>query len=132
MADAAIVPVPRQRNTREENKQIKAGDSPEAWGDNKRRQKDVGALWTMKHGKTHYGYKNHISIDRKQKVIRKYAITSAEVHDSQVFKERLDENNSNGGIWADSAYRSRTGSRFTGGAALPQSDSSQVDTQTPL
>ncbi|WP_241086296.1 hypothetical protein [Candidatus Vondammii sp. HM_W22] len=28
-ADAAIVPVPRQRNTREENRQIKAGDSPE-------------------------------------------------------------------------------------------------------
>ncbi|WP_330178198.1 hypothetical protein [Candidatus Vondammii sp. HM_W22] len=36
----------------------------------------------MKHGKIHYGYKNHISIDRKHKVIRKYAITSAEVHDS--------------------------------------------------
>ncbi|MEE9358491.1 MAG: hypothetical protein V3U62_09490, partial [Sedimenticolaceae bacterium] len=28
IVDAAIVPVPRQRNTREENRQIKAGDSP--------------------------------------------------------------------------------------------------------
>ncbi|WP_241086728.1 transposase [Candidatus Vondammii sp. HM_W22] len=57
---------------------------------------------------THYGYKSHISIDRKHKVIRKYAITSAEVHDSQVFEELLDENNSNGSVWADSAYRSHT------------------------
>ncbi|WP_445083858.1 hypothetical protein [Candidatus Vondammii sp. HM_W22] len=52
-----------QYPTREENRQIKAGDSPEAWGDNKRSQKDVAARWTMKHGKTHYGYKNHIRID---------------------------------------------------------------------
>nr|WP_330178555.1 transposase [Candidatus Vondammii sp. HM_W22] len=43
---------------------------------------------------------------RKHKVIRKYVTTSAEVHDSQVFEERLDENNSNGRVWADSAYRS--------------------------
>ncbi|MEE9358588.1 MAG: transposase, partial [Sedimenticolaceae bacterium] len=107
IVDAAIVPVPRQRNTREENRQIKAGDSPEAWGDNKRRQKDVAARWTMKHGKTHYGYKNHISVDRKHKVIRKYATTSAEVHGSQVVEERLDENNSNDSVWADSAYRSQ-------------------------
>ncbi|WP_241086409.1 IS5 family transposase [Candidatus Vondammii sp. HM_W22] len=106
IVDAAIVPVPRQRNTREENRQIKAGDSPEAWGDNKRRQKDVEAHWTKKHGKTHYGYKSHISVDRKHKVIRKYVITSAEAHDSPVFEELLDENNSNGSIWAGSAYRS--------------------------
>ncbi len=56
--------------------------------------------------KSTVGYKSHISIDRKHKVIRKYAITSAEVHDSQVFEELLDENNSNGSVWADSAYRS--------------------------
>ncbi len=30
IADAVIVPVPRRHNTREENRQIKAGDSPEA------------------------------------------------------------------------------------------------------
>ncbi len=45
IVDAAIIPVLRQRNTREENRQIKAGDSPEAWSDNKRRQKDVEAHW---------------------------------------------------------------------------------------
>ena len=106
IVDAAIVPVPKQRNTREENAQIKVGDSPEDWSDNKRRQKDVDARWTKKHGKTHYGYKNHISIDRQHKVIRKYAVTSAEIHDSQIFEELLDEHNSNGDVWADAAYHS--------------------------
>jgi len=70
IVDAAIVPVPKQRNTREENAQIKAGESPETWSDSKRFQKDVEARWTKKHGITHYGYKNHISIDRQHKVIR--------------------------------------------------------------
>ncbi|MEE9357079.1 hypothetical protein [Candidatus Vondammii sp. HM_W22] len=65
IVDAAIAPAPRQRNRREENRQIKAGDSPEAWSDNKRRQKDVEARWIMKHGKTHYGYKKTTGIDRK-------------------------------------------------------------------
>jgi len=106
IVDAAIVPVPRQRNTREENEQIKGGETPENWKDAKKRQKDVDARWTKKHGKTHYGYKNHISIDRQDKVIRKYGVTSAEVHDSQVFEALLDPTNSSGSVWADSAYRS--------------------------
>lgn len=106
IVDAAIVPVPKQRNTRDENAQIKTGENPESWSDAKCRQKDVDARWTKKHGKTHYGYKNHISVDRQHKVIRKYAVTSAEVHDSLVFEELLDETNSSGSVWADSAYRS--------------------------
>jgi IS5 family transposase len=104
--DAAIVPAPKQRNTREENTQIKTGNTPDEWSDNKRSQKDVDARWTKKHGKTHYGYKNHISVDRQHKVIRKYVVTSAEVHDSRVFEALLDEKNSSASVWADSAYRS--------------------------
>ncbi len=106
IVDAAIVPVPKQRNTREENTQIKEGGVPDSWNEAKHQQKDVDARWTRKHGKNHYGYKNHISVDRQHKIIRKFAVTSAEVHDSQVFEELLDETNSNGNVWADSAYRS--------------------------
>jgi IS5 family transposase len=98
--------VPRQRNSRDENARIKAGEEPEDWPENKRRQKDVQARWTKKHGKSHYGYKNHISIDRQHKVICKYAVSSAQVHDSQVFEVLLDERNSSADIWADAAYRS--------------------------
>ena len=55
-----IVAVPKQRNSREENARIKAGETPAGWEDKpaKRRQKDVEARWTKKHGKSH-GYKNH-------------------------------------------------------------------------
>ena len=59
MIDASIVPVPRQRNGREENAAIKAGETPESWDAKpaKLRQKDTDARWTRKHGKSHYGYK---------------------------------------------------------------------------
>ena len=53
--DASIVAVPKQRNSREENARIKAGETPAGWEDKpaKRRQKDVEARWTKKHGKSH-------------------------------------------------------------------------------
>ena len=47
--DAAIVAVPIQRNRRDDNEQIKRGETPEAWAEEpaKRRQKDREARWTM-------------------------------------------------------------------------------------
>lgn len=104
--DASIVRVPVQRNTRDENQLIKDGKKPEGWSENKQRQKDTDARWTRKNHKNYYGYKNHISIDVKYKFIREYAVTSANVHDSNVFEELLDPNNSSRDVWADSAYRS--------------------------
>ena len=106
--DASLVNVPKNRNTRDENKQIKEGKTPEGWGDqpNMKRQKDEDARWTKKHGKSYYGYKNHINIDKEHKLIRRYGVTDASVHDSQVFDDLLDGDNGNRSIWADSAYRS--------------------------
>ena len=45
MVDATIVPVPKQRNSRDENDDVKAGKTPEAWEKNpaKNRQKDKDA-----------------------------------------------------------------------------------------
>jgi transposase len=52
VVDATFVEVPRQRNTREENAQLKAGEVPEAWdkpeAKAKRRQKDTDARWTKR------------------------------------------------------------------------------------
>jgi IS5 family transposase len=104
--DASIVEAPRQRNSREENRQIKEGQAPEGWSEQKKRQKDTDARWTKKNGQNHYGYKNHINIDVKHKLIRDYEVTPASVHDSQIFEELLDEANSSRDVWADSAYRS--------------------------
>lgn len=106
--DASIVPVPRNHNTRKENKTIKSGEVPEDWMNkpNMRAQKDVDARWTKKHGRSHYGYKNHVNVDRKYKLIRRYHVTDASVHDSQALADILTYDNTAKDVWADSAYRS--------------------------
>ena len=106
--DASIIPVPKQRNSREENAQIKEGVIPEAWKEqpNKLEQKDTDARWTKKNDISYYGYKNHVDVDVKHKLIRDYEVTHAAVHDSQVVDEVIDPQNSNADVYADSAYRS--------------------------
>jgi IS5 family transposase len=106
--DASLVPVPKQRNSRDENAQIKDGETPEAWAKQpaKRAQKDTEARWTKKHGRSHYGYKNHVNVDRRHKLVRRYQATPASVHDSQVVDDLLDPDNTASDVWADSAYRS--------------------------
>ncbi|AQT69210.1 Transposase DDE domain protein [Anaerohalosphaera lusitana] len=106
IVDASIVAVPKQRNTRDENKSIKNGEVPENWSDTKKRQKDTDARWVQKNGVNYYGYKNHIDIDVKHKFIRSCEVTPASVHDSNVFEDLLDANNSSKDVWADSAYGS--------------------------
>ena len=106
IVDASIVRAPKQRNSREENQTIKDGGKPEGWDENKQRQKDTDARWTQRRGVSFYGYKNHIDVDVEHKLIRDYSVTHAAVHDSQVFMELLDENNSSRDVWADSAYNS--------------------------
>jgi len=108
MIDASIVPVPKQRNGRDENAAIKAGETPAGWDAKpaKRRQKDTDARWTKKHGKSHYGYKNHVNVDRRHKLIRRYTVSDASVHDSQALDDVLDDDNTASDVWADSAYRS--------------------------
>jgi IS5 family transposase len=108
LIDASLIPVPTQRNTREENVTIKAGDCPVDWDKQpaKRRQKDTEARWTVKHGVSHYGYKNHVNVDKQHKLIRRYTVTHAAVHDSQVLTDVLLPQTAGRAVWADAAYRS--------------------------
>lgn len=106
IVDASIVPVPIQRNSREENRRIKEGEVPEDWSEAKREQKDVEGRWTKKRGKSYFGYKNHIDVDAEHKLIRTFEVTPANVHDSQVLDDLVDPDNLDPGVWADSAYRS--------------------------
>jgi IS5 family transposase len=46
-----------------------------------RSQKDTDARWTKKHGKSHYGYKNHVNVDRTHKLVRRYHVSDAALHD---------------------------------------------------
>ena len=108
IVDATIVSAPKQHNTREENEAIKAGKTPKGWEDKpaKNAQKDKDARWTKKNEQNFYGYKNHVGVDRKHKIVRRYTETDASVHDSQKLDEVLDKSNTGSEVWADSAYRS--------------------------
>jgi IS5 family transposase len=90
IVDAGLVPVPKQRNSREENNRIKQGEVPEDWSEQKKRQKDADARWTKKNGQNYHGYKNHVDVDVKHKLIRSYEVSSAWVHESQVFEDLPD------------------------------------------
>ncbi len=107
IVDASIVSCPKQRNSHEENDQIKRGETPEGWSPKKTVQKDTDARWTQKNDVNYFGYKNHVAIDAEHKLIRNYETTDASVHDSQVFEELLDEENTNRDVYADSAYISK-------------------------
>lgn len=104
IVDASFVEAPKQRNTKEENDRIKEGQVPENWDDTKKRQKDVDARWVTKGGQRHFGYKNHIKIDRKSKIIETYHITSASVHDSQALENLITAKDVHHELYADSAY----------------------------
>jgi len=106
IVDATIVSAPKQRNTREENNTVKNGDTPEDWEKKpaKNRQKDKDARWTKKHGKSFYGYKNHVNVDKAHKLIRKWDATDASPHDSQKLDDVLDPTNTSKEVWADSAF----------------------------
>jgi transposase, IS5 family len=107
--DATFVTVPKQRNTREENKIIKEGAIPIEWGQNyhKLAQKDTDARWTKKNNESFYGYKDHANVDQDTKLVTAWEVTSAQVHDSQVLEEVLQSPEIGGAdVYADSAYRS--------------------------
>lgn len=104
IVDASFADAPRQRNSREENKKIKEGDREELWKDSihKCRQKDKDARWTKKNNETHYGYKDHVKVDRDSKMIVNYSVTDAAVHDSREVVGLIDEKDNE--LYADSAY----------------------------
>ena len=110
MVDASIVPTPKQRNTREKNEAVKRGETPAEWERKpaKNRQKDKDARWTRrkKHGRSFFGYKNHVNVDRTHKLIRRYAVTDAAVHDSRKLNGLLHQGNTSHDVFGDSAYRS--------------------------
>tara|TARA_B100000378_G_C17886108_1_gene357391 strand:- start:4 stop:513 length:510 start_codon:yes stop_codon:yes gene_type:complete len=54
-----------------------------------------------------FGYKSHISIDRRFGFIRKAAVTSAAHSDGRQLRCVIDTSNTAGDVWADSAYRSQ-------------------------
>lgn len=107
IVDASFVEVPRQRNSRDDNKTIKEGGMPESIAGHapRKAQKDIDARWTKKNGRSFFGYKNHVKSDSGSKLILRYATTDASVHDSQVLGALLEKEKDQGRpLYADAAY----------------------------
>lgn len=102
--DATIVEVPKQRNSREENAKIKAGQVPVDWDENKSSHKDTDARWVKKNGVSFFGYKDHIKTDAGTSLITDYRVTAASTHDSVPLKELVNEADAGKPLHADSAY----------------------------
>ena len=49
-----------------------------------------------------FGYKNHIKIDKTNKLILKYNITTAKVHDNQVIDKLVEKTDNE--VYADAGY----------------------------
>lgn len=111
--DASFVDTPRQRNTPEQNAQIKEGERPVEFDANPfvGRQKDTDARWAKKGDEVHFGYKNHLKADATGKFITDFEVSHAAVHDSQVFKTFVTSDDAGSVIFADSAYRSEENER---------------------
>ena len=64
MIDASIVQTPRQSINKEEKAFVSENAMPADWKPAKRRQKDIDARWTKKHGKSYFGYKLSANADK--------------------------------------------------------------------
>ena len=108
LIDATFVDVPRQRNSREDNKTIKEGRIPDGWEKPENaamfNQKDTDARWAKKGNETHYGYKDHAKVDKDSKIIVDFTVTAASRHDVTEFEGLIDINDKE--AWLDAGYAS--------------------------
>lgn len=104
--DASFVEMPIQRNSRDENAQIKKGKGSKLWSENKHKKahKDTDARWTKKNQQNHYGYKMHVKADRKSKLIDDYHVTAANVHDNKGVAALLSDKDRGQDLLLDSGY----------------------------
>jgi IS5 family transposase len=140
IVDASLVAAPRQRNTNAEKADVRAGQVPVHWKDKpaKLSHKNRDARWTLKFSKPllsfaerakpredgsvsamdlaipAFGDKNHISIDRRFRLIRRWkATTDASAYDGARLREGLlDPSNIGSAVWADTTYRSAANEHF--------------------
>lgn len=106
IVDATLVEVPIRRDNKEDNEAIKEGKVPDSIAENPNIacQKDLDARWTQKHGKSYFGYKNHVRVDEDTKLIREYTVTPAHVHDSQALPDVLSKVPRHHTVYGDNAY----------------------------
>ena len=107
MIDATLVPAPRQNSRRKERAIIDQGATPADWKPDQRRQKDTDVTWTKKHGKSTFGYKLSVNVDKKHKFIRKIMTDTASTGDGCHFETVFDPFNTSQDVYANRGYPSK-------------------------
>lgn len=128
IVDATVVEARRPRLTQDEKDTLKGGGTPSDWKPARRAQIDTDGRWTLKRRRKkgtpsseggfmraavseivvpHFGYKNHVGIDRTHGFVRRFTVTHAAAHDGAQLKHLLDPDNTASSVWADTAYRSK-------------------------
>ena len=67
-------------------------------------ERDPDAGFTIKHGKTYFGYKAHLSVDEESGIVRQAEMSSADLHDSQKGEDLIQGDEK--AYFADKAYDS--------------------------
>lgn len=104
IVDASLIAAPVQHNDKEERAIVKQAAMPADWKPAQRRQKDIDATWTKKHGKSYFGYKLSANVDRRCKLIRKLKVSTAAEHDTHHLEDVLDRANTSRDLYADKGY----------------------------
>lgn len=123
IVDATVVEARDPRLKAGEKAILKDGGTPESWSKVKTAQIDRDGRWTLKRGRKRppsvdervatelvvpcFGYKNHVTIDRRHGFVRRYTVTHAAAHDGAQLAAVLDPDNTASGVWAGTAYRAR-------------------------
>lgn len=118
IVDASLITVPKQKINKTERAQLDAGEMPEGWSEGKAAQKDTEASWTKKHGKSYFGYKMTVNVDKRHKFIREIVLDTASTHDSQHLEAALDPMNTGSVVYADKGYASAAHSEMLQGRGL--------------
>ena len=100
IVDATRITVPKKHKKTKRYAENNTIDNNE----NDKKIKENSASWTKKHGKSYFGFKNHIKIDAKSKFIDTYEVTTASTHDSKVLEKLLEKSDRGQKLYADSAY----------------------------
>lgn len=131
IVDARLIAAPKQRNSEEEQNDLKerayparlegpAGQTP---AEGSGRQMDPEGLEGERRPDGSrppvdiaiptFGYQNHISIDRRFGLIRTWQATDAAAYEGARLREGLlDKTNTASHVWADTAYRSKANEAF--------------------
>lgn len=107
IVDASIVQAPVTQADSAQREALNQGEKPEGWSAKRLRHTDGDARWTKKHGKSYYGYKVHGNVDARYKLIRRIAVTPANVDDGQTLQQVLDASNTGKRVLADRGYDSQ-------------------------